>query len=1258
MRVDRVTAQAFGPFRGERLDLAPGLTVVWGLNEAGKSTWHSALQLTITGLRRGRGRPTNEEQVVIDRRRPWSGDQWRLEGELSLDNNEQLIVTWDLDTKVATVLNALGRDRSNEWMSEGACDLSRIVGLDRNSFLATACVRQSDLQGVHANPALLQDLLQKAAASAAADSTASSAIARIDGFYQEHVGLDRSNSSKPLAKARRQLEGARAALAQAQEAHRERLGLLQNISTQRETVKSLRDQSEALEVAIRLAEAIVAQRGRQDAQAAIEERRVELAAATMETELHRQVAAIAESALRVAEMRRIHDEAKAHYTSVEELAGALSSMDVQISGLEEQERVLLVARRYAERAGELAHLEKAVRDADAARKAVESAIEAKEALEGRIARLDLEVAERSARRSAERFRRASELLERYPTAPPNALAEDELAQRVHTLLDRWANRPVVPSLDGASAAELQAQLDSLPEAPAGDLVPSEEVLQAERDWQLAGELLRQHGQARPVEEETVVVDVAPADLRSWAALIESPGEDPAVLEAELRGLRSSPTASAAPRVAAGVAVALLGVLLGVLVSPGLFVLVVAGVAGAVFANRSSNADSTDRETLASTEDRLARARSRERSVDDAIAELQRRGLPREPHDLRELANQVEVSRHGVAHFQRWAEVETSLRAELDRTAHQLQRCLSSRGVEVADCAEAMIAYRQQCAKRSELAALASQRPSLVAELRHRQSEEEQAQRASRLLLDLEKETAAVAIAVGIDPQQPSERLLDAAKGWLATRSERQQMLQTATEEWSELNHLLGECSIDALESTALQDEEHRRHCAERVSDMAASVDDVGALGGRELEELERQLQAELIEVTRTTSRLASAVPDDDPRRALTEAEAQAAAALDDVRQQAGEHTKEYEALSVDEIDDRLRVCREERVRCQRARAEVSGRARLLDESSPDLARCADELARAEQELAHHREQWPDAAHRVPVDAGRDVLASLHADYQDALARAEVKVGELRGGLDQREQSLASSAVSDDEVTKLQEEFDALGPMFLLGYDADSLPALDVLQSRRTEIAEHLDDLKAGLARLEGQSEREDGVADPAAAAEVHASAHLELQRVQALGEVLRTTKSLLEEAQDRVHRDIAPRLNESTNRWLPSLFGDRYTTVRIDPASLDVQVFSAGDPRRADLLSQGTAEQFYLLLRIALVETLTKASGESCPLILDDITVNFDSERKVAALELMQALATERQVVLFTQEDDVRTWAEQSLGANDKLVCLAGRARV
>jgi len=55
MRIERVVARAFGPFQNQVLELGPGLSVVAGPNESGKSTWHAALRLAITGLRGGKG---------------------------------------------------------------------------------------------------------------------------------------------------------------------------------------------------------------------------------------------------------------------------------------------------------------------------------------------------------------------------------------------------------------------------------------------------------------------------------------------------------------------------------------------------------------------------------------------------------------------------------------------------------------------------------------------------------------------------------------------------------------------------------------------------------------------------------------------------------------------------------------------------------------------------------------------------------------------------------------------------------------------------------------------------------------------------------------------------------------------------------------------------------------------------------------------------------------------------------------------------
>ena len=84
----------------------------------------------------------------------------------------------------------------------------------------------------------------------------------------------------------------------------------------------------------------------------------------------------------------------------------------------------------------------------------------------------------------------------------------------------------------------------------------------------------------------------------------------------------------------------------------------------------------------------------------------------------------------------------------------------------------------------------------------------------------------------------------------------------------------------------------------------------------------------------------------------------------------------------------------------------------------------------------------------------------------------------------------------------------------------------------------------------------------------------------------------------------------------------------------------------------GTAEQVYLLLRLALARHLT-APGEVCPVILDDAVAACDAERKRALLETLHAVSASAQVILFTHEEDVRDWAAQRLlTSQDRMTTL------
>ena len=173
--------------------------------------------------------------------------------------------------------------------------------------------------------------------------------------------------------------------------------------------------------------------------------------------------------------------------------------------------------------------------------------------------------------------------------------------------------------------------------------------------------------------------------------------------------------------------------------------------------------------------------------------------------------------------------------------------------------------------------------------------------------------------------------------------------------------------------------------------------------------------------------------------------------------------------------------------------------------------------------------------------------------------------------------------------------------------------------------------------------RQTDVPSVAEATEAQLSAQAELERVRELDQVLATTISCLGDAQDRLYRSIAPVLAQRLSDVLPAVTTGRYQDVTVDPETLQVRVrLTDGTLHAAGLLSHGTTEQVYLLLRVAMAERLVTGE-ESCPLLLDDVTVHCDPGRTQAILDLLARVAEDRQVVLFTQEAEVVAWAQENL---------------
>lgn len=268
---------------------------------------------------------------------------------------------------------------------------------------------------------------------------------------------------------------------------------------------------------------------------------------------------------------------------------------------------------------------------------------------------------------------------------------------------------------------------------------------------------------------------------------------------------------------------------------------------------------------------------------------------------------------------------------------------------------------------------------------------------------------------------------------------------------------------------------------------------------------------------------------------------------------------------------------------------------------------------------------------------RALTARLDARRQELEARREALAARLDAQPDD-----ATDTAASDEARQLREASD------------DDL---------ERELAQARDDAAGADNEASNHRGRLDADADLPSLAELEeeqAAADGEVALLRRAAVVLETAREHLEAAQDEVHRILAPDLRQGLEERLSRVSGGRYAKVRVDPEQgLEVQIeVEDGAYRSASELSYGTVDQVYLLLRIALAEALGDRK-ESAPLFLDDATVHCDADRTTRFLDLLLALSEERQIVVFSQEEEVRGWAERRLGGNarHRLVELDGEGR-
>lgn len=137
MIIKKLTA-TFGSLKNRTLELKPGLNIIEGANESGKSTWCAFLRAMLYGID-SRERDTKEKKAEKNRFRPWSGEA--ISGRMELEVDGETIVVERGGTATSPMRDFRAYTTTGADAGYDAVDFGeRMVGASREVFERSAFV--------------------------------------------------------------------------------------------------------------------------------------------------------------------------------------------------------------------------------------------------------------------------------------------------------------------------------------------------------------------------------------------------------------------------------------------------------------------------------------------------------------------------------------------------------------------------------------------------------------------------------------------------------------------------------------------------------------------------------------------------------------------------------------------------------------------------------------------------------------------------------------------------------------------------------------------------------------------------------------------------------------------------------------------------------------------------------------------------------------------------------------------------------------
>ena len=197
MQINKININNYGNLSDKEINLDNKINIIYGKNEAGKSTLLNFIESMFFGANKNKGKKLIPD---FDRYNPWNNGEYSGTIDYQLENGEEFHIYRDFKKKNPQILNKLGKDISQEFnidKKNGNQFFTEQTGMDRSLIDSTIITEQNQ---VELDEGTQNQLLQKIAnlsESGEEELSYKKIMDKLNKILLNEVGTERSQL-KPL----------------------------------------------------------------------------------------------------------------------------------------------------------------------------------------------------------------------------------------------------------------------------------------------------------------------------------------------------------------------------------------------------------------------------------------------------------------------------------------------------------------------------------------------------------------------------------------------------------------------------------------------------------------------------------------------------------------------------------------------------------------------------------------------------------------------------------------------------------------------------------------------------------------------------------------------------------------------------------------------------------------------------------------------------------------------------------------------------